>query len=72
MQDRGSLSYFLGLEISSVPTGYTLPQVKYALTSLDYEVKLYTEDGVLLFNPKLYSQQFKSLIYLTVTLVLFF
>ena len=82
MKDLGSLSYFLGLEVSSVPTGYTLSQVKYASdlllksgisdtkiasTPLEYEVKLNVEDGELLSNPTLYRPLVGSLIYLTVT-----
>nr|XP_017221797.1 PREDICTED: uncharacterized mitochondrial protein AtMg00810-like [Daucus carota subsp. sativus] len=82
MKDLGSLSYFLGLEVTSVPTGYSLSQVKYASdlllksgisdtkifsTPLDYEVKLNAKDGELLSNPTLYRQLVGSLIYLTVT-----
>nr|XP_017239931.1 PREDICTED: uncharacterized mitochondrial protein AtMg00810-like [Daucus carota subsp. sativus] len=74
--------YILIFGVSSVPTGYTLSQVKYASdlllksgisdtkiasTPLEYEVKLNAEDGELLSNPTLYRQLVGSLIYLTVT-----
>lgn len=82
MKDLGSMSYFLGLEVSLVPTDYTLSQVKYAynlllksgisdnkITSipLEYEDKLNIKDGELLTNPNLYRQWVGSLIYLIVT-----
>ncbi|XP_016901897.1 uncharacterized mitochondrial protein AtMg00810-like [Cucumis melo] len=82
MKDLGNLNYFLGLEISSSPSGYYLSQAKYAsdlinrsgitdsatsLTSLDPNVCLTPFDGVPLEDPTLYRQLVGSLIYLTVT-----
>ncbi|KAL4023389.1 hypothetical protein IC575_017141 [Cucumis melo] len=82
MKDLGNLSYFLGLEISSSPSGYSLSQAKYASdllsrsgitdsatfsTPLDPNVRLTPFDGVPLDDPTLYRQLVGSLIYLTVT-----
>ncbi|KAL4035145.1 hypothetical protein IC575_003824 [Cucumis melo] len=82
MKDLGNLNYFLGLELSSSPSGYYLSQVKYASdllnrsgitdsatfsTPLDPNVRLTSVDGVPLDNPTLYRQLVGSLIYLTVT-----
>ncbi|KAL4020497.1 hypothetical protein IC575_019275 [Cucumis melo] len=78
----GNLSYFLSLEISSLPSGYYLSQAKYASdlinrsgisdsatssTPLDPNVRLTPFDGVPLEDPTLYRQLVGSLIYLTVT-----
>jgi hypothetical protein len=69
MKDLGSLSYFLGLEVSFDPNGYHLSQAKYAsdllsqagLTDckivdspLKTNVKLRATDGELLSNATLY------------------
>jgi hypothetical protein len=82
MKDLGSLSYFLGFEVSSDPNGYYLSQAKYAsdlisragLTDckivdspLETNVKLYAIDGELLSDATLYRQLVGSLIYLSVT-----
>ncbi|KAL0534903.1 hypothetical protein IC582_029202 [Cucumis melo] len=82
MKDLGILNYFLGLEISSSPSGYFLSQAKYAFdllrrsviidsvtfsTPLDPNVRLTPFDGVPLDDPTLYRQLVGSLIYLTVT-----
>jgi hypothetical protein len=82
MKDLGSLSYFLGLEVSSDQNGYYLSQAKYAsdllsragLTDckvvdspLETNVKLRATDGELLYDATLYRQLVGSLIYLTVT-----
>jgi hypothetical protein len=82
MKDLGSLSYFLGLEVSSDQNGYYLSQAKYAsdlfsragLTDckivdspLEMNVKLRATDGELLSDATLYRQLVGSLIYLTVT-----
>jgi hypothetical protein len=82
MKDLGSLSYFLGLEVSSDQNGYYLSQAKYAsdlfsragLTDckivdspLEMNVKLRDTDGELLSDATLYRQLVGSLIYLTVT-----
>jgi hypothetical protein len=81
-KDLGSLSYFLGLEVSSDQNGYYLSQAKYAsdllsragLTGckivdspLETNVKLCTTDGELLSDATLYRQLVGSLIYLIVT-----
>ena len=39
MKDLGSLSYFLGLEVSSDQNGYYLSQAKYAFTSWPYRLQ---------------------------------
>ncbi|KAL0536936.1 hypothetical protein IC582_025901 [Cucumis melo] len=77
-----NLSYFLGLEISSSPSGYSLSQAKYASdlinrsgitdsatfsTPLDPNVRLTPFDGVPLDDPTLYRPLVGSLIYLIVT-----
>jgi hypothetical protein len=81
-KDLGSLSYFLGLEVSSDQNGYYLSQAKYAsdllsragLTDckivdspLEMNVKLRATDGELLSDAILYRQLVRSLIYLIVT-----
>lgn len=82
MKDLGLLNYFLGLEVSSVSTGYNLSQVKYASdllsrssirdnkiapTPLEHDVKLNSSDGAPFNNPTQYHQLVDGLIYLTVT-----
>ncbi|XP_038983646.1 uncharacterized mitochondrial protein AtMg00810-like [Phoenix dactylifera] len=82
MKDLGSLSYFLGLEVTSSSDGYYLSQAKYAselisragLTDsktvdspLEMNAKLLPTDGELLTDATLYRQLVGSLIYLTVT-----
>ncbi|GFZ05457.1 hypothetical protein Acr_17g0010290 [Actinidia rufa] len=82
MKDLGSLSYFLGIEVSSSADGYSLSQTKYASdllshasltdnktvdTLLENNVWLNTSDGEPLSDPTLYRQLVGSLIYLTVT-----
>jgi hypothetical protein len=82
MKDLGSLSYFLGLEVSFDQNGYYLSQAKYdsdllsraGLTNckivdspLKTNVKLRATDGELLSYATLYRQLVGSLIYLTVT-----
>jgi hypothetical protein len=81
MKDLGTLSYFLGLEITSSSDGYYLSQAKYAFdllskagltdskivsTPLELNVKLNTTDGEPLSDATLYRQLVGSLIYLTV------
>ncbi|KAL0545171.1 hypothetical protein IC582_020317 [Cucumis melo] len=73
MKDLGNLNYFLGLEISSSPSGYYLSQANYASdllsqsgitdsatfsTPLDPNVRLTSSDGVPLDDPTLYRQLF--------------
>uniref|UniRef100_A0A2N9EXS6 Integrase catalytic domain-containing protein n=1 Tax=Fagus sylvatica TaxID=28930 RepID=A0A2N9EXS6_FAGSY len=82
MKDLGTLSYFLGLEVTSSSDGYYLSQAKYASdllskagltdsktvsTPLELNVKLNTTDGEPLSDTTLYRQLVGSLIYLTVT-----
>ena len=82
MKDLGTLSYFLGLEVTSDADGYYLSQAKYASdllsrsnltdskvvsTPLEPNVKLLPSDGTPLSNPTLYRQLVGSLVYLTVT-----
>ena len=82
IKDLGTLSYFLGLEISSSYDGYYISQGKYASnllrrsgitdsttssTPLDPNVWLTPFDGIPLDDPTLYRQLVGSLIYLNVT-----
>jgi hypothetical protein len=71
MKDLGSLSYFLGLEVSSTSSGILLHQNKYTqeilslaglefrnvvITHLEVNLKLCQNDGDLLPNPSLYGK----------------
>ena len=82
MKDLGPLNYFLGLEVSSSTDGYYLNQAKYTSdmisrasitdskivdTPIEYNCRLNSHDGELLFDATLYRQLVGSLIYLTVT-----
>ena len=82
MKDLGTLSYFLGFEVTSSSDGYYLSQAKYAsdllskadltdskivFTPLELNVKLNPIDGEPLSDATLYQQLVGSLIYLTVT-----
>ena len=82
MKDLGTLSYFLGLEVTSSSDGYYLSQAKYASdlfskvdiadnktisTPLEYNAKLTPLDGEPISDATHYRQLFGSLIYLTVT-----
>jgi len=82
MKDLGSLSYFLGLEISSDSSGYYLTQARYASdllsragltdsktapTPLEYNTRLTPMEGSPLSDATLYRQLVGSLVYLTVT-----
>ena len=82
MKDLGTLSYFLGLEVTSSSDGYYLSQAKYASdllskagitdnktvsTPLEYNAKLTLLDGEPISDATRYRQLVGSLIYLTVT-----
>ncbi|XP_059455229.1 uncharacterized mitochondrial protein AtMg00810-like [Corylus avellana] len=82
MKDLGTLSYFLGLEVTSSNDSYYLSQAKYvsdllsragltdsktASNPLETNVKLLTTDGEPLSDATLYRQLVGSLIYLTIT-----
>ena len=82
MKDLGTLSYFLGLDVTSSFNGYYLSQAKYASnllskagiignktvsTPLEYKAKLTPLDGEPISNATRYCQLVVSLIYLSVT-----
>jgi len=82
MKDLRQLSYFLGLEIDSNPSGYYLSQAKHATnlisrarltdnrittTPIETNAKFDARNGAPLSNPTLYRQLVGNLIYLTVT-----
>ena len=82
MKDLGTLSYFLGFEVTSSSDGYYLSQAKYAsdllskagitnnktvFTPLEYNAKLTPLDGEPISGATRYRQLVGSLIYLTVT-----
>ncbi|KAL5827461.1 hypothetical protein ACOSQ3_019299 [Xanthoceras sorbifolium] len=82
MKDLGTLSYFLGLEVTLSSDGYYLSQAKYASdllskagitdnktvsTPLEYNAKLTPLDGEPISDATRYRQLVGSLIYLTVT-----
>ena len=82
MKDLGSLSYFLGLEVTLSSDGYYLSQAKYAsdlfskagiidiniiFTPLEYNAKFTPLDGEPISDATRYRQLIGNLIYLTVT-----
>ncbi|KAK3038945.1 hypothetical protein RJ639_027430 [Escallonia herrerae] len=82
MKDLGTLSYFLGLEVSTASNGYYLSQAKYASnllshagltdsktasTPLETNVRFTPLDGTPLRDPTLYRTLVGSLVYLTIT-----
>ena len=82
MKDLGTLSYFLGLEVTSSSDGYYLSQAKYASnllskvdiidnktisTPLEYNAKLMPLDDEPILDATRYRQLVGSLIYLTIT-----
>eukprot|EP00268_Persea_americana_P008557 TRINITY_DN13319_c0_g1_i2.p1 TRINITY_DN13319_c0_g1~~TRINITY_DN13319_c0_g1_i2.p1 ORF type:complete len:116 (-),score=3.00 TRINITY_DN13319_c0_g1_i2:283-630(-) len=82
MKDLGHLQYFLSIEIAYSPKGYLLLQTKYCndvlqragltdrkpvSTPIEYNMKLRTIDGDLLFDPTRYCEVVGSLVYLTIT-----
>ena len=86
MKDLDPLNYFLGLEVSSSTDGYYLTQAKYTSelisrvsitdskivdTPIEYNYCLNSHDGESLFDVTLYRQLVRSLIYLTITRLIF-
>ncbi|XP_022679643.1 uncharacterized protein LOC101752932 isoform X1 [Setaria italica] len=82
MSDLGSLSYFLGIEITSTTDGYYLSQTKYiqdllarsgitdtrcAATPMELHLHLKPSDGLPLADPTRYRHLVRSLVYLTAT-----
>ncbi|XP_071718669.1 uncharacterized mitochondrial protein AtMg00810-like [Rutidosis leptorrhynchoides] len=82
MKDLGSLSYFLGLEVSKTDQGVFISQQKYTLDMLkeagvlhhkpyklplDQNVKLSADIGTPLPDPEVYRRLIGKLIYLTIT-----
>ena len=82
MKDLGSLTYFLGLEITTGAHGIFLSQHKYAQdlvaaaglqdstpldTPMELNLKLHKEEGDLLSDPVSYRTLVGSLVYLTIT-----
>jgi hypothetical protein len=82
MKDLGSLTYFLGLEITTGAHGIFLSQHKYAQdlvaaaglqdstpldTPMELNLKLRKEEGDLLSDPVSYRTLVGSLVYLTIT-----
>ena len=82
MKDLGTLSYFLGLKVTSSSDGYYLSQAKYASnllskadiidnktisTPLEYNAKLMPLDDEPILDATHYRQLVGSLIYLTIT-----
>ncbi|WVZ56049.1 hypothetical protein U9M48_006635 [Paspalum notatum var. saurae] len=82
MSDLGSLRYFLGIEISSIPEGFYLSQKKYIqslldrasitdhkteVTPMELNLHLSATDGDLLDDPTRYRHIVGSLVYLGVT-----
>lgn len=82
IKDLGNLSFFLGIEVSHLPTGLFLSQKKFtkelladcpfdltkpASTPLPLNVKLNTDDGDLLSDPETYRSLVGKLNFLTNT-----
>ena len=82
IKDLGTLSYFLGHEVTSSSDGYYLSQAKYTSnllskasitdnktvsTPLEYNAKLTPLDGEPISDATRYCQLVGSLIYLTIT-----
>ena len=82
MKDLGTLSYFLGLEVTLSSDGYYLSQVKYASdllskagiidikivsTPLEYNAKFTSLDGEPIFDATCYRQLVGGLSYLIIT-----
>ena len=86
MKDLDPLNYFLGLEVSFSSDGYYLTQAKHTFdlisqaniidnkivdTPIEYNCRLNSHDGESLSDASLYRQLVGSLIYLTVTRLIF-
>jgi len=82
MTDLGPLSYFLGIEVTSLPDGYRLSQQRYTLdilarsgltdsrtasTPMELHLQLRATDGTPLPDPSRYRHLVGSLVYLAVT-----
>ena len=81
MKDLGPLTYFLGLEVHTTPSGIFLNQHKYtqdlitlaglqdtsSVAPLEVNTKYRREEGDLLSDPTMYRQPVGSLNYLTIT-----
>ncbi|WVZ56848.1 hypothetical protein U9M48_007320, partial [Paspalum notatum var. saurae] len=78
MSDLGSLNYFLGIEVSSIPDGYYLSQRKYIQdildrvrltvdTPMDLHLRLRATNGVPLEDPTRYRHLVGNLVYHGIT-----
>lgn len=83
MKNIDHLQYVLGVEVAHSPNGYLLSWTKYCNDAIEREgltntksitnpmktnLKLWTTDGVLLFESTCYRQVVGSSVYLTITI----